>query len=68
MTYFGVNAGPVLVVDTPRDKNITAEVMRSLNIPRRVKRVLFRTLNTDKKLMYKKEFDSSYAAFTSDGS
>ncbi|KAH0727919.1 hypothetical protein KY285_003623 [Solanum tuberosum] len=61
--------GPVLVVvvDTPRDKNITAEVMRSLNIPRGVKRVLFQTLNTDRRLMYKKEFDSSYAAFTSDG-
>ncbi|KAJ8571077.1 hypothetical protein K7X08_038049 [Anisodus acutangulus] len=42
--------GPVLVVDTPRDKNITAEVMRSLNIPRGVKRVLFRTLNTDSRV------------------
>ncbi|XP_075110367.1 cyclase-like protein 1 [Nicotiana tabacum] len=59
--------GPVLVVETPRNKNITAEVMRSLNIPRGVKRVLFRTLNTDRRLMYKKEFDSSYTAFTSDG-
>ncbi|KAK6777980.1 hypothetical protein RDI58_024698 [Solanum bulbocastanum] len=59
--------GPVLVVDTPRDKNITADIMRSLNIPRGVKRVLFRTLNTDRRLMYRKEFDSSYAAFTSDG-
>ncbi|KAH0673769.1 hypothetical protein KY290_026003 [Solanum tuberosum] len=59
--------GPVLVVDTPRNKNITAEVMRSLNIPRGVKRVLFQTSNTDRRLMYKKEFDSSYSAFTSDG-
>ncbi|KAK4724322.1 hypothetical protein R3W88_027101 [Solanum pinnatisectum] len=75
----------VLVVDTPRDKNITdmflifgiisclptylfsSDIKRSLNIPRGVKRVLFRTLNTDRRLMYKKEFESSYAAFTSDG-
>ncbi|KAM3305392.1 hypothetical protein CQW23_10452 [Capsicum baccatum] len=59
--------GPVLVVDTPRDKNITAEVMRSLNIPRGVKRVLFRTSNTDKRLMHQKEFEPSYTAFTADG-
>ncbi|KAL2477290.1 Cyclase family protein [Forsythia ovata] len=59
--------GPALLVDVPRDKNITAEVMESLNIPRGVKRVLFRTLNTDRRLMYKKEFDSSYVGFMKDG-
>nr|GLL28538.1 uncharacterized protein LOC109165124 isoform X2 [Ipomoea trifida] len=59
--------GPVLVVDVPRDKNITAEVMKSLNIPKGVKRVLFRTLNTDRRLMWKKEFDSSYVGFMKDG-
>ncbi|XP_020080408.1 uncharacterized protein LOC109704094 [Ananas comosus] len=37
--------GPALLVDVPRDKNITAEVMESLQIPRGVRRVLFRTLN-----------------------
>ncbi|KAH7672282.1 Arylformamidase protein [Dioscorea alata] len=59
--------GPALVVDVPRDKNITAEVMESLHIPRGVRRVLFRTLNTDRKLMWKKEFDSTYVGFMKDG-
>ncbi|XP_011088739.1 uncharacterized protein LOC105169883, partial [Sesamum indicum] len=59
--------GPALLVDVPRDKNITAEVMKSLNIPKGVRRVLFRTLNTDRRLMYKKEFDTSYVGFMKDG-
>lgn len=59
--------GPALLVDVPRDKNITAEVMKSLNIPKGVKRVLFRTLNTDRGLMYKKEFDTSFVGFKKDG-
>ncbi|KFK30054.1 hypothetical protein AALP_AA7G210900 [Arabis alpina] len=59
--------GPALLVDVPRDKNITAEVMESLHIPRGVRRVLFRTVNTDKRLMFKKEFDSSFAGFMTDG-
>ncbi|KAK4258602.1 hypothetical protein QN277_005036 [Acacia crassicarpa] len=59
--------GPALLVDVPRDTNITAEVMKSLNIPRGVRRVLFRTLNTDRRLMFQKEFDSSYVGFTVDG-
>ncbi|XP_043711902.1 cyclase-like protein 2 [Telopea speciosissima] len=59
--------GPALLVDVPRDKNITADVMKSLNIPRGVRRVLFRTLNTDRRLMWQKEFDSSYAGFMKDG-
>ncbi|XP_050209966.1 cyclase-like protein 2 [Mercurialis annua] len=59
--------GPALLVDVPRDTNITAQVMKSLEIPKGVNRVLFRTLNTDRKLMFKKEFDSSYVGFMSDG-
>ncbi|KAL5562438.1 hypothetical protein UlMin_032185 [Ulmus minor] len=59
--------GPGLLVDVPRDKNITAEVMKSLNIPKGVRRVLFRTLNTDRRLMFKKEFDTSYVGFMRDG-
>ncbi|WRX15895.1 Kynurenine formamidase/cyclase-like - like 3 [Theobroma cacao] len=59
--------GPALVVDVPRDKNITAEVMKSLNIPRGVHRVLFRTLNTDRGLMHKKEFASNFTGFRKDG-
>ncbi|XP_022869355.1 uncharacterized protein LOC111388782 [Olea europaea var. sylvestris] len=59
--------GPVLVVEVPKDKNITAEVMQSLNISKGVKRVLFRTLNTERYLMYQEEFDSSYTGFQKDG-
>ncbi|WOK95093.1 hypothetical protein Cni_G03800 [Canna indica] len=59
--------GPALLVDVPRDKNITAEVMESLHIPRGVRRVLFRTLNTDRQLMWKRQFDTSYVGFMKDG-
>ncbi|CAL1410285.1 unnamed protein product [Linum trigynum] len=59
--------GPALLVDVPRDSNITAEVMKSLQIPKGTRRVLFRTLNTDRRLMYKKEFDSSFVGFMADG-
>ncbi|KAJ8752457.1 hypothetical protein K2173_004745 [Erythroxylum novogranatense] len=59
--------GPALLIDVPRNSNITAEVMRSLSIPRGVRRVLFRTLNTDRGLMYKSTFDTSYVGFTEDG-
>jgi kynurenine formamidase len=41
--------------------------MASLHIPKGVRRVLFRTLNTDRKLMWKKEFDTSYVGFMKDG-
>ncbi|CAM0950645.1 unnamed protein product [Alopecurus aequalis] len=59
--------GPALLVDVPRNSNITANVMESLHIPKGVRRVLFRTLNTDRKLMWKKEFDASYVGFMEDG-
>ncbi|RWR81412.1 kynurenine formamidase [Cinnamomum micranthum f. kanehirae] len=59
--------GPALLVDVPRDKNITAEVMKSLNIPKGIRRVLFRTLNTDRQLMWKREFDTSYVGFMKNG-
>lgn len=62
-----VLVGPVLVVDTPRDSNITAEVLEKLNIPRGVERVLFRTSNSDNQLMWNPIFDSSYTGFTTDG-
>ncbi|KAL5714036.1 Cyclase-like protein 3 [Ranunculus cassubicifolius] len=59
--------GPALLVDVPRNMNITAEVMESLNIPRGVRRVLFRTLNTDRRLMWNSEFDTSFVGFMEDG-
>ncbi|GAB2219807.1 hypothetical protein Droror1_Dr00007444 [Drosera rotundifolia] len=59
--------GAALLVDVPRDTNITAKAIESLHIPKGVIRVLFRTLNTDRELMFKKEFDSTYVGFTEDG-
>nr|CAB3449124.1 unnamed protein product [Digitaria exilis] len=59
--------GPALLVDVPRDTNITAQAMEYLQIPKGVSRVLFRTLNTDRKLMWKKGGDFSYVGFTEDG-
>ncbi|KAL6888806.1 hypothetical protein ACP4OV_009832 [Aristida adscensionis] len=59
--------GPALLVDVPRNTNITAEAMKYLNIPKGVRRVLFRTLNTDRKLMWKNKGDLSYVGFTEDG-
>ncbi|CAI9285003.1 unnamed protein product [Lactuca saligna] len=59
--------GPALLVDVPRDKNITAEVMEALKIPKGVMRVLFRTLNTDRRLMSQTRFDTSYVGFMKDG-
>ncbi|KAI3922417.1 hypothetical protein MKX01_006106 [Papaver californicum] len=55
--------GPAMLVDVPRN----TEVMKSLHIPKGVRRVLFRTLNTDRKLMWKIEFDTSYVGFMRDG-
>ncbi|KAK8558636.1 hypothetical protein V6N13_098283 [Hibiscus sabdariffa] len=59
--------GPALVVEVPRNQNLTAEVMKSLNIPRGVHRVLFKTLNTDRRLMHKTEFASDYTGFRKEG-
>ncbi|KAL6629990.1 hypothetical protein ACP70R_029755 [Stipagrostis hirtigluma subsp. patula] len=59
--------GPALLIDVPRDTNITAQAMESLNIPKGTRRVLFRTLNTDRKLMWTKEIDTSFVGFTEDG-
>ncbi|XP_065872126.1 cyclase-like protein 2 [Euphorbia lathyris] len=59
--------GPALLIDVPRNSNITANVMKSLKIPKGIHRVLFRTLNTDRKLMYKKEFNSNFTGFMADG-
>ncbi|PPD78054.1 hypothetical protein GOBAR_DD25017 [Gossypium barbadense] len=103
--------GPVLVVDVPRNKNITVitgliikpcllviirdafefwllnmlenhvdnmkraqgrlsmpeQAEESLNIPRGVHRVLFKTLNTDRRLMHRREFASDFTGFKKDG-
>ncbi|KAG5581477.1 hypothetical protein H5410_052104 [Solanum commersonii] len=54
-------------VDTLDLEVLNAEVMISLHIPEGVKRVLFRTLNTDRRLMWKKKLDSSFVGFMKDG-
>lgn len=59
--------GLALMVDVPRDTNLTAEAMHALNIPFGVERVIFRTLNTDRRLMWKNQFDTSYVGFTVEG-
>ncbi|CAA2994691.1 Cyclase family isoform 1 [Olea europaea subsp. europaea] len=56
--------GPALLVDVPRDKNITAQVMKSLNIPKVGVQPFFFFFW---RLMYKKEFDTSYMGFMKDG-
>uniref|UniRef100_A0A8R7QQA9 Kynurenine formamidase n=1 Tax=Triticum urartu TaxID=4572 RepID=A0A8R7QQA9_TRIUA len=56
-----------LDVDTLDLEVLNAEAMESLNIPRGVRRVLFRTLNTDRGLMWKQGGDMSFVGFTEDG-
>lgn len=56
--------GPVLVVQTPNHVNITGKVIDSLKIPRGVKRVIFKTSNTCRKLMDQQKFESKYTGFT----
>ncbi|KAG2276949.1 hypothetical protein Bca52824_059504 [Brassica carinata] len=48
--------GPALLVDVPRDKNITGEL-----------RILFNNEYLFRRLMFEKEFDSSFARFMMDG-
>lgn len=59
--------GPVLVVETPKDSNITTQVLESLHIPEGTERVIFKTSNTDNSLMDKQEFVGNYTGFTKDG-
>ncbi|KAG6557713.1 hypothetical protein Mapa_000478 [Marchantia paleacea] len=63
-----VLVGPVLIVDVSSEEgHITEQVMQKLNIPRGVERVLFKTANTYKRLMYNPQFDRSYIGFTKEG-
>ncbi|KAJ9175265.1 hypothetical protein P3X46_013836 [Hevea brasiliensis] len=72
--------GPALVVDVPRNSNITAEVMQNLRIPQGIGRVLFRTVSiitaismillsqsSRRKLMHQSEFHSDYVGIMKDG-
>ncbi|KAL5199815.1 hypothetical protein ABZP36_021018 [Zizania latifolia] len=53
-------------VDTLDLEALNAEAMGSLNIPKGVHQLLFRTLNTDKRLMWQTESDLSFVGFTED--
>ncbi|CAI9769968.1 unnamed protein product [Fraxinus pennsylvanica] len=59
--------GLALVMDAPRNTNLTAEVLESMNIPKGVNRLLFRTENTHRHLMHQKAFAKDYAGLKTDG-
>jgi len=59
--------GLALVMDAPRNKNLTAEVLKSMNIPRGVKRLLFRTENTHRCLMLQIAFAYDFVGLKTDG-
>ncbi|KAL3137509.1 hypothetical protein ABBQ38_004796 [Trebouxia sp. C0009 RCD-2024] len=59
--------GPALVVSVPHESNITADVLETLPIPPGTQRVLFKTVNSAKKLMYQTPFHSNYTALTESG-
>jgi kynurenine formamidase len=44
-----------------------AEALESLHIPQGTQRVIFKTANTDRRLMLQQAFDTSYTAFTREG-
>ncbi|WIA44368.1 hypothetical protein OEZ86_007145 [Tetradesmus obliquus] len=57
--------GEVLVVEVPGGSNITAEVLQQLALPADVQRVMFKTDNTEKGLMFQRAFASNYTALDS---
>ncbi|CAL8468967.1 g8508 [Coccomyxa elongata] len=59
--------GPAAVIEVPDNTNITAEALERLAIPSGTVRILFKTLNTKKKLMTQTKFEPSYTAVTKDG-
>jgi len=59
--------GRALVVGVPFGRNITADVLASLDIPDDCERLLFKTDNTARNLMRTKAFHSDYTALTPDG-
>jgi kynurenine formamidase len=59
--------GPAMVIDAFDVPALTAEALASLDIPRGVERVVFRTDNTRRRLMRLRAFQRDYVAFTEDG-
>ena len=59
--------GKCLVMDVGDVPIINADVLRGLHIPPHVERVLFKTRNTARRLMYQTPFDTSYVALDDSG-
>mmetsp|Transcript_9242 Transcript_9242/g.16281 ORF Transcript_9242/g.16281 Transcript_9242/m.16281 type:complete len:280 (+) Transcript_9242:109-948(+) len=59
--------GPALVIEVPAGSNITAAVVRSMNLPADCVRLLLKTQNSAKDLMHNPVFESDYVGFTGDG-
>ncbi|KAF8060337.1 CYL3 [Scenedesmus sp. PABB004] len=57
--------GPALLVDLPRDANVTGDVLRALELPPGVERLLLRTANTDRGLLHATAFASDYVGLDS---
>lgn len=59
--------GPAWIADTGTAKVVDAALLDSLGIPSRAGRILFRTSNTPRDLMRKREFDRSYVGLDLSG-
>ena len=59
--------GSCIVTKTLDVDEITADVVRSLNLPKNAKRVLFKTRNTVRELMHRTSFHEDYTAITACG-
>eukprot|EP01024_Parvocaulis_polyphysoides_P028417 TRINITY_DN2571_c0_g3_i1.p1 TRINITY_DN2571_c0_g3~~TRINITY_DN2571_c0_g3_i1.p1 ORF type:complete len:251 (-),score=53.39 TRINITY_DN2571_c0_g3_i1:594-1346(-) len=58
--------GPVLVIEFTPETNISRDALEK-QIPKGVERVLFKTKNTERKLMYSKEFVTDYVGVDKSG-
>ncbi|GAX77655.1 hypothetical protein CEUSTIGMA_g5098.t1 [Chlamydomonas eustigma] len=66
-TDLGLLMGPVLVIEVPYGSNITAPVLKALDIAPEATRVIFKTDSTSKGLMQRTAFESSYTGLTATG-
>eukprot|EP00878_Enallax_costatus_P029391 GHUV01031866.1.p1 GENE.GHUV01031866.1~~GHUV01031866.1.p1 ORF type:complete len:239 (+),score=40.16 GHUV01031866.1:126-842(+) len=57
--------GSAYVADVPPGSNVTADVLQSMQLPSNVERLLFKTENTAKGLLHKREFVSDYIGLDS---
>lgn len=59
--------GQALVVDAPEADMLSADVLQKKSIPSGVRRILFRTRNSDKWKHGEQKFDRDFVALTEDG-